>query len=137
MRELDEAGPAGTGLDGGPEHAGPGGEALVPLGPRRREPEERTQALPKPGSVHALRQDRIEPRLDRGDVIGVEDACMSLEDFAQRPERHALSVGEAAPLAPRDHLGMLIKAARKLKHEATLPDPRLAHDEDHLQFGQS
>ena len=47
-------------------------------------------------------RDLLEPRLDGGDVVGVEDAGVSLENLAQGPERHPLSVGEAAPLAPRD-----------------------------------
>src|SRR3970282_2243403 len=52
----------------------------------------------------------------------LEDARLRLHDLAQRPHRDAVSVGEAASLAPRDELGIRVDDALELVDEAALPD---------------
>ena len=54
--------------------------------------------------------------------VSLEHARVGLDDLAERPERHALAVGKAAPLQP-DHLGGVGGGDRvELAHQAGLAD---------------
>ena len=68
--------------------------------------------------VRALGHDRVELRLDGGDVVGVADAGVRLDDLRQRPERDALAVGQAAALAPGDHLGARVDVRERTRARA-------------------
>ena len=59
-------------------------------------------------------------------------ARLGLHDLAERPERDALAVGQAAPVSPGDEIGPLVECRAELRDEAALPDPRLADDRDEL-----
>ena len=61
----------------------------------------------------------------RGDLLRrvlLEDAGLRLHDLAERPQRDAVSVGEAASLAPRDELRVCVDDALQLVDEAALAD---------------
>ena len=64
----------------------------------------------------------------RGGVVRLEDSGFGLHDLAQCPERDALAVGEAAPVAPGDEIGTIVEHGTKLRGQATLPDPGLTDD---------
>ena len=116
------------------EEAAPGRERLVagvaaclrPAG----EPDERAQVRLDPGSSAG---DRTQLRLGVGLAVAFEDAGLRLDHLAERPERDALSVGEAAPVAPVDQLGMPLDRMEELEHQPALPDPGHADEGDELR----
>jgi hypothetical protein len=58
---------------------------------------------------------------------------VGLDDLAERPERDAVSVGQAPSLAPRDELlPLVVDVGEELGDHAALADPRLAHDRHEL-----
>ena len=58
--------------------------------------------------------------------IGLEDPRLGLDDLAERPQGHALAVGEAAALAPAEEAGLRVRVGAQLGDEARLPDSGLA-----------
>src|SRR5207237_6430676 len=65
--------------------------------------------------------------------VALEDPRLRLDDLAERPERHALAVGEAAALAPGDQLRFVIHEPEELADDARLPDARDTDDRDELR----
>jgi hypothetical protein len=61
------------------------------------------------------------------------DAGLRLDDLAERPQRHALAVREAAALTPRDDLRVLVDDPMQLVHETTLAEPGHADERDELR----
>ena len=62
----------------------------------------------------------------------LEDACLRLDDLAERPQRDPVAVGEAASLAPGDELGVGVDDALELVDEAALADARDADEREEL-----
>ena len=58
---------------------------------------------------------------------------MRLDDLAERPQRDAVAVREAAPLAPRDELGVRVDDAEQLVDEAALADAGNADERHELR----
>ncbi len=81
----------------------PTSRRLVPRADERRQP----------GPIHARsassvgesRDGRVELRRGLGGIVGLEDARLGLHDLAERPERDALAVGQAAPWRQRTRSG--------------------------------
>ena len=65
--------------------------------------------------------------------VALEDAGLRLDDLGERPERDAVSVGEAAALAPGDELRVGVDDARELVHEPALAHPRDGDERDELR----
>ena len=65
--------------------------------------------------------------------VPLEDARLRLDDLRERPERDAVAVGEAAPLAPGDELGVGVDDLRELVDEPALAHPRDGDERDELR----
>ena len=65
--------------------------------------------------------------------VALEDPRLRLDDLAERPERHALAVGETAALAPGDQLRFVIHEPEELADDARFPDARDTDDRDELR----
>ena len=102
------------------EEAAPGGERLVSaIAAELRfagEPDEREQMRLDARLVARARERVLDGLVDlRRDLLGrvlLEDAGLRLDDLAERPQRDPVAVGEAAPLAPGDELGIRVDDAR-------------------------
>ena len=66
-------------------------------------------------------------------AVLLEHTCLRLDDLAERPERDAVAVGEAAPLAPGDELRVSLDDAVQLVDEAALADPGDADEREELR----
>ena len=62
--------------------------------------------------------DAIQLSLGLSGRVALEDSRLRLDDLAERPERHALAVGQAPPLSPRDQPGLVVHEPEELEHEA-------------------
>ena len=61
------------------------------------------------------------------------DPGLRLDDLAQRPQRDAVAVGEAATLAPGDEIGVFVDDAAELVDEAALADSGDADERHELR----
>ncbi len=75
----------------------------------------------------------VDLRRDLLRCVLLEDAGLRLDDLAERPQRDSVAVGEAAPLAPGDELGVGVDDALELVDEAALADPRDADEREELR----
>ena len=66
--------------------------------------------------------------------VGLEDSGVGLHDLAERPERDAVPVREAAALPPVDELGPVVDPGAELREQAGLADAGLAGDRDELDL---
>ena len=124
------------------EEAPPRGERLVApvaaeLAPRPPRPTSARRCV----STHALVAGTRERVLDGADGssprsrrrVLLEDARLRLDDLAERPQRDAVAVGEAAALAPRDELRVGVDDPGELVDEAALADARDADERHELR----
>ena len=127
------------------EKAPPGGEGLGTLGRFRclgdLGPDERSEPRLEPVPLRRLCDDALDGRLQLGRsllrTVGLEDACLALDDLAKCPEGDALAVGEAASLPPDGRFRLLLEEGAELGEQARLADSRLARDRDQLHAGLS
>ena len=119
------------------EEAPPRRERLLPvrrLRPLRADEDAKPRDEPRP--VVAVVDDvgdRCRQLLrDLFRAVGLEDPGVRLHDLAQRPERHAFSVGDAAASAPHDVVAAHGKSATQLGNEPALSDPRLSRNRHEL-----
>src|SRR5262249_17771152 len=83
------------------EHTAPRRERFLPRGGLAARTDERRQARLEPGEVGIVCGEHVlELHLGLGGGVGIEDAALGLDDFAERPEGDSLSVGKAAALTP-------------------------------------
>ena len=87
------------------EQPPPGGERLLALRTLRAlEADEGTRMAGEPLPLPLVLRERLDHRgellLRRRRIVGLEDPGVRLDDLAERPEAHALAVGEGAALAP-------------------------------------
>ncbi len=98
--------------------------------------DKRRQSRREPGALRFVREEtgehHVELRCGLAWVVRLEDPRLGFHDLAERPERDALTVGQAAPVTPGDDVGTLVEGGAKLGDEAALADPRLADDRDEL-----
>src|SRR5262249_19156314 len=115
------------------EEAAPGRECLLPpvaSAPRIGcETDERPQMGFDPTVVDGL------PQLARRLLLGLafEDPRVRLHHFAKRPERDAVAIRQAAPVAPKRDLSLLLDVAVELEDEPALADPWDAHERHELR----
>ena len=69
-----------------------------------------------------------------GGRVVLENACLSLDDLAERPVRDTVAVGKAPPVAPVDELFVVRHRSAQLGDEAALADPRHADEGDELRL---
>src|SRR5579859_1094175 len=125
-------------LRGGLEQAAPGGERLLPLGAfRTLETDERAGVTRQPLTVPRVLAEAFDHRdellLCRGAVVRLEDPGVRLDDLAERPEAHALAVGEGTTLTPGDDLLVCVGDLEQLGDEAALADAGDADERDELR----
>ena len=114
------------------EEPTPGGEQLLSFGVRGGfHPEKRQQALAKPWTFVTFWEHRVE--LGSRDLgrVGLQDPSVGLHDLPERPERDALSVGEAPTLTPGDEPRRDVDEA-ELGDDAALAEARFPEDGDEL-----
>src|SRR5438128_1871267 len=73
----------------------------------------------------------MELALDLLLAVAFEDSGVGLHHLAERPERDALAVREAAAVSPGSELLLVFDPI--VEHEAALADPRHAHESDELR----
>ena len=65
-------------------------------------------------------------------IVALEDAGLGLDDLRERPEGHAVAVGEGAALSPGDELDVLVDRPEELGDEPALADAGHADERDEL-----
>ena len=101
-------------LGDGVEEPAPGGRRGLrrALPAVAREPDERAQLALDPARLRFLRDEPRDRLLELSfrlvGRVGLEDPGLRLHDLAERPERDALAVGNATPLAPADQLALVL-----------------------------
>ena len=98
---------------------------------------ERSQVSADPAGISGLEK-RLGHRTDlfAGDLcrVAFQDPGLRLHDLAERPEAHALAVGQRPATAPVDELVALLDRAVELVDEAALADPGHADQRQELWF---
>ena len=134
----DEDGRAALG--DGVEEPSPGGRrrlrralpAVARRARRARAARPRASAPPLPPG-RAARPARWSFRSASSGRVGLEDPGLRLHDLAERPERDALAVGNATPLAPADQLALVLCVPEELADEPRLADAGDADEGDELR----
>ena len=112
-------------------------EGLLAIGlAAARQADERAEARPAATRASSAPGDGVaELRARFGRRVGLEDAGVGLDDLAERPERDAVAVGEAAALPPvRRAPARSSTQVAELREQARLADPGLAGDRDELDL---
>ncbi len=104
-------------------------EELVAFGGRADvDADERSKALAKPVAIGPRRHRVIDLGARNSRIVRLEDARLGLHDLAERPERNAVTVWQAATLAPRQTGLAGLRVGEELGDDPGLPDARLADD---------
>ncbi len=101
------------------------------------EPDQRQEVTLHPRCVTGVDdvsngRDELFPHLSCG--VGLENACLRLHHLAERPQAHAVPIGQRATLPPRDQLARRRRGDRlhQLVHETGLADAGYADERDEL-----
>ena len=67
------------------------------------------------------------------DRVALEDPCLRLHDLGQRPEGHAVAVGQGSALTPGDERLVLVDSCEELEDEPALADAGDSDEGDELR----
>ena len=112
------------------------GRLRARVSPARPDEREQVRAGPELSSPEPASASSTERASFVGHVLGrvlLEHAGLGLDDLAERPQRHAVAVGETASLTPGDELRIGVDDALQLVDEAALPEPGDADEGDELR----
>ena len=129
LEDEDQRTLGGKSLDEG----GPGGEVLLARGFGGVEADESAEPQAQPLLVGPIRGDRREFDGRRPLVVRLEHPGVRLDDLAERGERHAVAIRQAAALAPCREVGEAVDVGEQFRDQPGLADAGIPDQERQLR----